>query len=238
MSPKLPTYITPSHSYELVGNHKHAAGLSKSRRVRLHLVLAAFLVAFGFISGLWFKSHPTFFKDYRIVKSLSVDAHIVLHPKFIPYEYPATSQDMPVPQLEASILGGNSATPKWKSTATSSSILAYPRVIQPGPSAPTTSEILFAMATNADRAISQARWWLWPSFLSNPSSPCFVLLPPEDAHRVEEVVAEFQKQGIDCIAIASKEKRYQLRVLSLPGEAMRAFQKRGEGIRWLIMGDE
>lgn len=249
MAPQLPTYLSQGHSYQPLGSHHHDASSSKSqqsrRRLALRFVVAVSLLAVAFSTSAWYRSHPTFFEEYRIAKSLSVDAHLTLHPTIMPFNQESTASSQaspPVPQLEASILGVAESTPNyflWKATASSAaSIPAYPRVIQPGPGAPTTDQILFAMATNADRAISQARWWLWPSFLSNPSSPCFVLLPPEDAHRVKEVVAEFKKQGLDCIAVASKEKRYQLRVLSLPSEAMQAYRDRGKDMRWLVMGDE
>lgn len=233
---KLPTYFNPLHSYHAVDTSEHGGnGINIApRRFSWRLLLVLFLPPFLIISGLWFKTHPTFAEDLSIALELSVDAHITLHPNIIPFET-ASTQDTPVPQVDAAILG--EATPKWTAKA-SASIPAFPRAINLSPNAPKADEILFVMATNADRAISSARWWLWPSYLKNPSSPCFVLLPPTDAHRVLDVEAEFRKQGLECIAKASHDPVYQHRVLSLPGEAKRHMGERMNSIRWLIMGDE
>lgn len=229
---KLPTYINASTSYRPINTHEKITP-TKSSRHTLRIAVILFLAAFSIVSVRWVKSHPTLLEDIRIAKRLSINAQIILRPSVVPFES-ATSQEEPVPQVDVSILGAATTPNQW----TAATIPTYPRAIIPASNAPRTDEILFAMATSADRAISQAQWWLWPSFLANPSSPCFVLLPPEDANRVEEVVAKFKEKGLDCIAKASKIKRYQTRVLTLPGEAMDSWSHRTNNIRWLIMGDE
>lgn len=254
MSHNLPTYMKPSTTgYHSLGsesqesynhdssnnnnnNNASKANPSKSFTSK-RIAVVLFLAFFAIISGRWIKSHPTFIEDIRIARTISVNAHITLYPTIIPYEGP-TSQEMPVPEIDTLSILGVSNSPKWKTSIATANIPAFPRKIVPGPSAPSTDEILFAMATNADRAISQAQWWLWPSFLTNPSSPCFVLLPPEDAHRTEEVIAQFKERGLNCIAKASHQKRYQRRVLALPREAKEAWQDKSKNIKWLIMGDE
>jgi hypothetical protein len=245
MSPRLPTYINSASSYQPIGSHSHVPPSKPSRFLSFRIaILLLFLAGFILISGKWASSHPNFLQDLRLARTISINARIKVQAYTIPHEV-TTSQETAVPQVNASILGvtAETGTPNWKTgaaatIAATASIPAYPRRIQPSTSAPRSDEILFAMATTADRAISQAQWWLWPSFLTNPSSPCFVLLPPEDAHRVEEVVAAFHVQGLDCIARASEQKRYQRRVLALPKEAMKSWSGKQHNIRWLIMGDE
>jgi len=248
MSMKLPTFISPSIQYRSIDNN-HESYPSKATRFSLRIAVLLFLAAFALISGRWIKTHPTFLEDVRIAKILSINARITLHPTIEPFQV-STSQEAPVPKVDISILGAAvaaSSTPnikhgslQWKTaTSASASIPAHPRDIVPDlVAAPRTDELLFAMATTADRAISSAQWWLWPSFLTDPASPCFVLLPPEDANRVQEVTSKLSEKEIHCSVKASETKRYQNRVLGLPREAMKSRAAKSNNIKWLIMGDE
>lgn len=242
MSHKLPAYMRPSSSpayHSINDEYNNGTALLASKKSKnttpTRIAVILFLATFILICGRWVKSHPSFLEDIRIARTLAVNAHITLYPTIESYNV-QTSQELPVPKVNASILGVPN-TPKWKTIA-AARIPAYPRKIVPGPSAPSTDEILFAIATTAERAISRAQWGLWPSFLTNPSSPCFVLLPPEDADRTTKVIAKLKEIGLNCIVKASQQKKYQIRVLALPREAMEAWQDRSNHIKWLIMGDE
>lgn len=244
---KLPTFTSPSIPYRSIIDNSHESypssiAKSKTRSSLRIIAVSLFLASFALISARWIKSHPTFLEDVRMAKSISIDARITLQPSIVPFQG-ATSQQMPVPKVDISILGA-AATPKhnskqWKTATATASIPAYPRDIVPDLlAAPRTDELLFAMATTANRAISSAQWWLWPSFLTDPASPCFVLLPPEDANRVQEVISKLGERGIHCSVQASEQKRYQNRVLGLPREAMKSHAGRSNTIKWLVMGDE
>lgn len=223
------------HSYRLLKNGQ-AHGPS-SPRFSLPLVLTFLLTILVVVSGIWFKTHPTFFYDLRVASRISIDAEITLYATVKPFDGSISTPDspLPVPQLETSLL----ADAKIGSTlVAAASLEAYPRVIEPGDQAPKANEILFAIATTADRAIERMSHGLWPAFMMNPQSPCFVVLAPEEAHRVKSVRQVSDSLGLHCVVKASRLKRYPWRVLNLPREAEQPFQDASPSVKWIVIGDE
>jgi hypothetical protein len=138
---------TIEEAYQLLPGSKSATTRKKSSP---HLLAAAFLVLFLITSIYWLHTHPSYFEDINKAKELSFSTHLTIRTHTIPYDGPSTQQ-APVPKIDTTIIGASA--PNLDSI--SISLPTYPRHVQLGPSAPNADELLFAIATNADRAISQ-----------------------------------------------------------------------------------
>ncbi|GAA97519.1 glycosyltransferase family 31 protein [Mixia osmundae IAM 14324] len=227
----------------------------RTKLLSVLLVLSTSLLLFT----SWRSTHPS----HRIVQLLEYGRHttISITTDEHTWTFPGTSINDSVPWTSEPLYGshsvgfggvlssqwaalGNSGNPakagKAKPGNLSRTLDTYPRQIELAWEAPTVQQLLFSVATKADRAFEFMR--LWPHWLQH-GSPCQVVLPEEDRMHADSLRANMTQLGLErCILHFSTQDSYDMRVLSQVSIAMDYVRQGSFGTdvtpRWIIVGDD
>ncbi|PLW43118.1 hypothetical protein PCANC_14414 [Puccinia coronata f. sp. avenae] len=255
---KLPSFHLPSTLS--LGSEQTGAVRTIKRRILSFLFVFCIAACLLLLTPRNFR-RPSFASSELYTSANSLGP-VIVRPVEIPYSPSLFGLDAPVEWYKASLA---SAVPwtnpiQWPILLTSTRLLkeaepltlhVFPRVIKLDSHAPSPSDLIFGMATTAQRAsVLSELWPAWLNAMDDGSEPplCVVVLPQEDFDGGEKSAASGLSQklqegrGLKNVLLTTswlgQSARYELRYFGMLRDMEEAACKADRQPLWYIVGDD